>query len=299
MPQFDVTTVLEGYSKAMYSTWFYYGPDRSLFDAGEGLACRLENRAFAIRRVFLSHGHLDHISGIPTLVHIRESGMGEKTKALEVYYPEGDGYIQGLRTHLDRTMGRLTYPLTWTPVEPGQHIALTDEDEMTGRPHARWIEAFQTRHSRGRLTLGYKVMEQRMRLRPEYTGRPEAEIKALVAQRGREEVTEPYAHCLVAFLGDGTPIPAEPYSGADVLMHEATFLNEADREKHVHSTLDEAVGAAMDSGARNLVLFHVSSRYPRRQMRRSVLEGLERRGFDPADAWLVFERHWDRCDTLG
>src|SRR5438067_1483186 len=115
MGALNVTDVLEGYSKAIYATWFYYAPDRTLFDAGEGLASRMENRAFANRRICLSHGHLDHISGLPTLVHIRMAGMGEKTKPLDIFYPEGDRYVEGLKSHLDRAMGRMSYDLTWHP----------------------------------------------------------------------------------------------------------------------------------------------------------------------------------------
>ncbi len=299
---FDVTDVLEGYSKAIYSTWFYYGPDRILFDAGEGMASRLENRAFAIRRVCLSHGHLDHISGLPTLVHIRMAGMGEKTKPLDIFYPDGDGFVEGLKKHLDRAMGRMSYDLNWRPIGPGARIPLNvDEDDEAESPrtHERWIETFPTQHSRGRLTLGYRVMEQRNRLRPDFAGRPQEEIRALVQSQGRDAITEAYAHRLLAYLGDGIPIPTEPYADADVLMHEATFIDAADREKPVHSTLDEAVRAALESDAKNLVLFHVSSRYARKHIRRRVLECLDAHGFDPAHTWLVYERYWDRADRLG
>lgn len=297
---FSVTDVLEGYSKAIYSTWFYYAPDRVLFDAGEGLASRLENRAFAIRRVFLSHGHLDHISGLPTLVHIRSAGMGEKTKPLDIYYPEGDSFVQGLKTHLDRAMGRRTFDLNWHALPADAHVSLTadEDDEGAPRQHERWLETFATRHSRGRLTLGYRVMEQRTRLRPEFVGRPEPEIRAMVQSQGREAVTERYAHRLLAYLGDGVPIETGPFAGSDILMHEATFIDPADREQHVHSTLEEAVETAIQAQARHLVLYHISSRYPRKLMRRRVMETLESGGFPMDRAWLVFERYWDRADTL-
>lgn len=298
----NVTDVLEGYSKAIYSTWFYYTPDRILFDAGEGVASRMENRAFAIRRVCLSHGHLDHISGLPTLVHIRMAGMGEKTKPLHIYYPEGDRFVEGLQTHLQKAMGRMTYDLVWQPVGPGEQIPLTadDEDEVGIHPHQheRWLETFPTQHSRGRLTLGYRVMEHRNRLRPEFAGRPEAEIRAMVQAQGRDAVTEEYDHRLLAYLGDCVPLDPEPYAGTDILMHEATFLEAGDRENYVHSTLDEAVNAAVEARAKSLVLFHLSSRYPRRQMRLAVPAALERHGFDPSRAWLVFERHMDRVSEL-
>lgn len=294
----NLSDILEGYSKAIYSTWFYYAPDRVLFDAGEGVASRMENRAFAIRRICLSHGHLDHISGLPTLVNIRMAGMGEKTKPLDIYYPEGDRLVEGLRAHLDRAMGRLSYDLNWLPVGAGARIPLTADEDEAPRQHERWLETFPTAHGRGRLTLGYRVVEARNRLKPEYVGRPQAEIRDLVMAGGRDTLMEAYQHRLLAYLGDTIPIDPEPYAGADILFHEATFINPEDRENMVHSTLDEAVRAAVQAGVRDLVLFHVSSRYQRRAIRSAVSSALERRGFPPDHAWLVYERHMDRADAL-
>lgn len=298
MSALNVTDVLEGYSKAIYSTWFYYGPDRLLLDAGEGVASRMENRAFAIRKICLSHGHLDHISGLPSLLNIRSAGMGEKTKPLEIFYPKGDRYVEGLKAHLDRAMGRMTYELSWVPTLPGDRIPLNADEDEPARQHARWLETFETQHGRNR-TLGYRVVENRRRLRPDFAGKPQEEIRALVQTEGREAITEEYAHRLLCYLGDGVPIGVDPFADADILMHEATFIAEADRENYVHSTLDEAVSQAVAARAKNLVLFHFSSRYPRREMRRAVVRSLADHGFDPARCWLVYERHWDNAATLG
>ncbi len=66
------------YSKALYSSWLYYSPDRLLFDAGESVSSIMGNKSFAIERVFLSHGHTDHIAGLVGLINIRNSAMGDK-----------------------------------------------------------------------------------------------------------------------------------------------------------------------------------------------------------------------------
>lgn len=294
----NISDILEGYSKAIYSTWFYYAPDRILFDAGEGVASRMENRAFAIRRVCLSHGHLDHISGLPTLIHIRMAGMGEKTLPLDVYYPEGDNYIEGLRQHLDRAMGRRTFDLNWHAIGPECRIPLTAEEDDPPRQHERWLETFATEHARGRLTLGYRVVEHRHRLKPEFVGKPQTEIRDLVKKAGRDDITEQYDHRLLAYLGDCVPMDAAPFADADILLHEATFINAEDREQHVHSTLDEAISTARAANARNLVLYHVSSRYPRKQIRAEVVKALNRQGFDLEKAWLLYEWRLDRADSL-
>ncbi len=63
--------VLISFSLALYSQWFYHKPTRCLFDAGEGVATTLGKKVFAIRSLFLSHGHEDHIAGISNLVNVR------------------------------------------------------------------------------------------------------------------------------------------------------------------------------------------------------------------------------------
>ena len=101
------------YSKALYSTWVYYSPDRILFDAGEAASSILGNKAFAIRRVFLSHGHADHIAGLVGLVNIRNNAMGDREKELTIYYPKGNYLISEMMAFLARTNRHLSYDLEW------------------------------------------------------------------------------------------------------------------------------------------------------------------------------------------
>ena len=68
--------VLSGYSKALYSTWIWYRPDRLLVDCGEGAATALGNHGFAIERILLTHGHIDHVGGLAPLLWARAGGMG-------------------------------------------------------------------------------------------------------------------------------------------------------------------------------------------------------------------------------
>ncbi|GAI29055.1 unnamed protein product, partial [marine sediment metagenome] len=91
------------YSKALYSSWLYYNADRILFDAGEGASSVLGNKTFAIKRVFLSHGHADHIAGLVSLVNIRNNAMGDKEKELIVYYPKDNYLVSEMMSFLGRT----------------------------------------------------------------------------------------------------------------------------------------------------------------------------------------------------
>lgn len=253
------------FSKALYSTWVYYAPDRILFDCGEGVSTLLENKVFAIKHVFLSHGHADHISGLMGLINIRNNAMGDQEKELRVYYPAGSFFVSELISYFARTNRHLQYDLEWIPLKAGDRVSL-----LPGR-HSRYIQAFSTVHARGEPSLGYNVCEVRRRLKPEYRGLPHEEIVALVQAGKKEEISETYVQPLFSYGGDSVPLNPELVRGTEVLLHEATFVEEEDRKEYKHSTVWEAIQVAKEAGVqKELVLFHLSSRY------RWDLENLEK-----------------------
>jgi len=244
------------YSKALYSTWIYYSADRILFDAGEGASSILGNKAFAIRRIFLSHGHADHISGLIGLVNIRNNAMGDKEKQLSIYYPKGNYLISEMMEFISRTNRRLDYELEWVPVEPGDRI------ELLSGQMPRYVEAFPTVHVHNEVSLGYNVVEIRHRLKPELAGLSQEDIVAKVKSEGREAISENYHQKLFSYGGDSVGIKPAYVADTEVLCHDTTFLDEADRKEYKHATLAEAVACARDACVRNeLYCVHISSRY--------------------------------------
>jgi len=249
---------LIGYSKALYSTWFYYAPDRILFDCGEGMSSYLENKVYAIQRVFLSHGHADHISGLMGLINIRNNAMGDREKDLTVYFPAGNHFISELIVYFSRTNRRLRYNLEWVPLQPGDRVPL-----LEGR-HGRYLEAFATVHSPGEISLGYNIVERRRRLKPEYRDLPQEEIVKLVRAGKKAEITEEYDQRIFSYGGDSVPLKPYFIRDTEVLCHEATFLRDEDRKEYKHSTVWEAIDVALEAGVKKeLILFHLSSRYRR------------------------------------
>lgn len=244
------------YSKGLYSTWLYYAPDRIAFDAGEGMSTILGNKAFAIQHVFLSHGHADHISGLIGLINIRNSGMGDTEKPLHIYYPKGNWRVVELMAYIARTNPNLSYELFWTPLEVGERVQLFEGQ------HGRYAEAFSTHHTKSEVSLGYNIIETRRRLKSEFQGMNEVEIHNVVKKEGREAITETYPQKLFSYSGDCIPIDPEDVKETEILCHEATFLDEADRENQTHSTLLEAIDVAQKAHVkRELYIFHLSSRY--------------------------------------
>lgn len=244
------------YSKGLYSTWLYYSADRILFDAGEGASSVLGNKAFAIKRVFLSHGHADHIGGLVGLVNIRNNAMGDKEKELIIYYPKGNYLISEMMAFLARTNRRLNYDLDWVPLEPGDRV------ELLSGQMPRYIEAFPTVHVQSEASLGYNIVEVRHRLRPELSGTSQEEIVRLVRQKGREAVSQTYHQRLFSYGGDSVAIKPAHIKGTEVLCHDTTFLDEHDRKEYKHATLAEAIAAARAAGVKKeLICLHISSRY--------------------------------------
>jgi len=266
----EIVANLTGYSKAMYSTWFFYRPARILLDAGEGVSSAMENFVFGIEKVFLSHGHYDHIGGLPGLLQSRRSARGDKEKPLEIYYPGTDELIAVQRAYVENLTYRLGYRLSWHFLEAGQKVPLGQ-----GRDRG-FLVPFEVRHTARGTALGFRVMEERRRLSRKYAGLSEAEVAALARSTPREELTETYEKILLAYSGDAMAIDPAAVADAEVLMHEATFLDPADRDVPTHATAEEAIRVADEAGVKALVLFHISSRYRMRDVIKRVTELAEK-----------------------
>jgi ribonuclease Z len=282
----DVSLLLRGFSKALYSNWIFYRPDHLLVDCGEGAATTLGNGGYAIERVLLTHGHIDHIAGLPPLVWSRASGMGDNEKPLQIYFPRGDHYVLDMREYLHKAKARLPFELSWIELDAGATIALPATENAR---HARRAQTFATRHMKG-LSLGYKIVETRRRLRSEYSHCAQEELRNM-AQRG-ENLSEDYDAVLCAFGGDGLPLNTDDVRGAEILFHEATLLDSNDRKHQLHSTLDEAVEVGAKAQVKALVLHHVSGRYRKAEIETSARESIARHQFQN-DVWCLFrDRLW-------
>ncbi len=244
------------YSKALYSTWIYYSADRILFDAGEGASSILGNKAFAVRHVFLSHGHADHIGGLIGLINIRNTAMGDKEKELTVYYPKGNYLVTEMMSYIARTNRRLSYRLEWVPLEPGDRV------EMLAGQLPRYVEAFPTVHVHNEISLGYNVVEVRHRLKPELAGASQEEIIARVKAEGKESITDYYDQKLFSYGGDSVAIKPAYVADTEILCHDTTFLDDEDRKEYKHATLIEAIACARQARVKKeLLCVHISSRY--------------------------------------
>ena len=270
---------LSGYSRALYSNWLWHQPLQLLVDAGEGVTLALGTNVFSPSLVAITHGHSDHVLGLPGLAGARRFGKGAQEKPWTVLYPEGSLGVEAMRHSIAGLWRDVVFPVTWIPLTGGgQH-------PLGGK---RTLEAFAVTHVAPEPALGYRILESRRRLRAEYASLPSSEVKRLARTRGRDQVMEEHAQVVFAHSGDAMPVDASLIEGADLLVHDATFLGAADRRVPIHAASDEVFALARTAGVRALVLNHLSIRYPRPAVYATLREQRLASGYE-GPTWLLDE----------
>jgi ribonuclease Z len=245
------------------------GSERLLFDCGEGTQRQLQRSAIGLpdlQEIFLTHFHADHFLGLPGMLKTFAL-RGRDETPLTVYGPHG---LRELFKRLRPFVGRLPYPLTVVELEPGEGLERGEYG----------IETFSVEH--GPDALGYTILE------PERPGRfdvsaadalgvPDGPARgrlqageSVTAASGRtvtpgEVLGEPRPGRKLVLTGDTAPSPlvVQAAHGADVLVHEASFLTEEKEraQETLHSTAADAAEVARVAQVRLLALTHVSPRY--------------------------------------
>jgi ribonuclease Z len=243
------------------------GSERLLFDCAEGTQRQMLRSTVGLvelREVFLTHYHADHYLGLPGM--LKTFALRGREARLRVYGPAG---LVELFAALKRIFGKLTYELELQELEPGNVLDRDGYNLVTFAP------------AHGVSAIGYALVEEP---RP---GRFDVEAADALGvepqQRGllqRGESVEladgrsvtpdavlgpPRAGRKLVLAGDTAPSPLvlEAARGAEVLVHEATFLDE-ERERAretAHSTALDAAELARDADVALLALTHLSNRY--------------------------------------
>lgn len=264
-------TTIEIQSKAMYSTWCYHIPTRTLFDCGEGFATYQGNHIFGVERVCISHGHGDHILGLPSLVWSRNSARGDKAKPLTIYYPRGDVLVESIKRFIVdqyEVRGGLNFELRWVPLSSGNSIVINSSGTLQ-------ITTFTIKHQRGVLSLGYKIVERRNRLKQEYLGK---DIPVLIrsGKTTKEQLTEWYSAIIFAYALDAYMVNGEDIKDAEYVVMDCTFIDHKDRKGDKHYTMQESYDLCDRYNVKYMIAAHFSGRYSTDQIFNAVnnLNGL-------------------------
>ncbi|GAB6188680.1 ribonuclease Z [Marinitoga arctica] len=239
-------------SKALYTTWIYYKPDRLLFDVGEGISSVLGNKIYSIEKIFISHSHVDHIAGLWGFINTRNNAMGSREKNLEIYYPKNSKNIEEYLNFIQRMNRHLRFKLSIYEVEHGDIINLKNN---------RYLEIFKTRHTPGEKSIGFQILERRRKLKAIFNNLSGEEIKKMIAEKGKENILEEYTKKLITISGDSLPISPDIIEDTDTLIHECTFIKEKDRKLRNHTSLDEIKKLLSIIKPKRVILYHISSRY--------------------------------------
>jgi ribonuclease Z len=254
--------------RALSATLVRRGGEKLLFDCAEGTQRQLLRSDIGLvelEEVYLTHFHADHYLGLPGM--FKTFSLRGRELPLRVYGPRG---LCDLLSGLQRIVGRLSYSVEQTEL---------DTDAILERDGYH-IETFPVDH--GVSAIGYAIVED---ARP---GRFDVEAAAALGvpdgpERGLLQRGQPVvlagghevspAQVLgparpgrkLVLSGDTRPTASvvEASAGADVLVHEATFLSdELERAREtLHSTAGEAALVAREGGVRMLALTHLSTRY--------------------------------------
>lgn len=250
------------------------GPERILVDCGEGTQRQMLaaiGGVAAIPTILLTHHHSDHYLGLPGL--LKTWAGQDRTEPVTILGPPGTyQLVRGMAG----IIGETGYPVVIREPEPGEPI----------RYDGFALEPVRTRH----VVFSYGWVLQEDPRPPELDARraralgvPDGPLRGALARGesvllpdgrrvdGRELLGPPRPGRRVVVSGDTLPCAAvaEAAHGADLLVHEATFLD-ADRDLAVHgghSTAAQAARLAADAGVRALCLNHLSSRYRDAQVR--------------------------------
>ena len=269
--------VVEGYSRGLYSNWLWHKATQVLVDAGEGVHLALRSAVWQIELVAITHGHSDHVLGLAGLAGARRFGKGSTTKPWTVLYPKGSTGVDATRAQIAGLWRGVEFPIEWIEVDDGSSHRLSQH---------RQIEAFRVRHVTVEPTVGYRILEARRRLKPEYAAMAQADVERLARTKGRDEVMDQHQHVLFVHSGDAMPIDPALARDADLLVHDATFLAAEERREPIHATTEEALQVAREANVKALVINHLSIRYEREMAIARMREQLAASGFMGA-CWFL------------
>ncbi len=279
LSQIEVDQItLAGYSVAGEESVIIAPELDCVFDIGK---CPRE--ALTVNHVLLSHGHMDHVAGLP------------------YYFAQRN--FQGIENGVALVPANLVEPIeqlmvAWGQVEgqihPHRLVGMTEGDDYEIH-RGLVVRAFSTRHIPG--SLGFSVIDVRHKLKEEFIGLQGPELVEL--KKKGVEITNRIEVPLVAYLGDTAKAnySALPFvANAKALLIECTFFDDdhvsrARAGKHLHvSDLPEVLEGMQNE---HIILVHLTRR-TNMSSARKILKKTLPRDFLERVTFLMSREHVDQ-----
>lgn len=260
---------VEGFSVSALATYVSVPAFKVVFDLGH-----CPEDLVATPAVFLSHTHMDHMAGVPMWASLRQ--MRQQRDAVVFCPAESAPALMSMLAAHDALEGAapgegLAEYVKVVGVSPGMGIELKGGSRLK-------VQTFAAHHRVP--SVGYTVVEERNKLRPEY-----ADFEPATLERLRKEgvqITARVTAPLFTYIGDCTAetLRANPEVGrSKVLCIEVTHLEPGEEELSVrygHTHLNHLVELAAEGapalGAEHIILKHFSMRYREAETIRKIVD---------------------------
>ncbi|ASJ11957.1 ribonuclease Z [Thermococcus thioreducens] len=242
-----------------------YNGEIILFDVGEGTMRQMNTAKLSpmkVEKIFITHFHGDHYLGLAAL--IQTMNLWDREKPLHIYGPKYT--FEFVQHFLNSGFFRPGFKI---------HVHELGETRLKFGDYEIW--SFKVEHGIPALGYVFKEKDKRGKFLPEKLaqyGLSEGPILGKLEREGKiewngktiylEDVTGPRRKGVkVVYTGDTEPTERVRLFAerADLLIHEATYLDPAHRGDSYHSTVEEACEVAKTAKVKLLALFHRAFRY--------------------------------------
>lgn len=250
--------------------WNHYGEKKEilLLDCGEGTQRQMLIAGINfmdIDKIFITHWHADHFAGLIPL--IQTMNLERRQKPLYIFAPEAEKFVSDI-INLGYFGLKFEVEAVNLPFEGDEvnKIFETEDYEMLSIPvmHTVPTVAFALKE-KDKWNIDLKKI-RKLKLKPgawmkKLKEKGEAEYNGKKVRL--KDVASGNTGLKVVYSGDTKPCKTvEKISeGADLLIHDGTFLEVEDAKGKHHADVSHAAKVAKSAGVKQLILTHISRRY--------------------------------------